>query len=129
MKKTIVMLAVILSAASCSKEKEYTQKLEGEWYVYKMLRNNIDVTNISPYRDTLRNYRITFSSGAFTECNQFVGDTIPVCIGGTWTFENQFETLTLTDSVYTSRSYTIFNLEGNHVELRRNGENRYFRKL
>lgn len=116
-------------AAACNKEKQFSNKLEGEWYVYKILRNNIDVTNIVPYSDTLRNYRITFSGSSFTECNKFPQDTIPVCITGSVKFENQYETLTLTDDSFGVRSYTIFNLEGNHVELRRGGENRYLRKI
>ncbi len=129
MKKVFFFAAIILLATSCSKSKEYTSDLQGQWYVYKELRNNVDVTSVSPYADTLQNYRITFAGNNFTECNQFPQDTIPVCITGTWKFEDSNQSLVLTDTVNGVRSYTIFNLEGNHVELRMDGENRYFRKL
>lgn len=129
MKKVVFLFVVISLVAGCDKKKINTDDLSGTWYVYKMLKNNIDVTNIQPYSDTLQNYRITFTDGKYTECNQFPQDTIPVCTGGNWLFDGYYETITLTDTVFGSRTYTLFNLEGNHVELRRNGINRYLRKL
>lgn len=129
MKRVFFLAAILLVVASCNKGKEFTADLQGQWYVYKMLKNNIDVTAVVPYSDTLHNYRITFAGNNFTECNQFPQDTIPVCISGTWAFKDSYQSVVLTDTINGVREYTVFNLQGDHVELRRNGENRYFRKL
>jgi hypothetical protein len=67
------------------------------------------------------------SDGKFIEQNIWGPDT--VLLPGTWEFQDANEKLALSDTVYKKRVYTIFNLEGNHVELRRNGQNRYLRKF
>ena len=127
MKKLIFLFSALLLIAGCNNKKTLTANLEGKWYVYKLLQDNIDKTNISPYNDTIRNYTISFTDGNFTEQNIFGTDT--VILPGTWEFQDANEKLALKDTIYKSRIYTIFNLEGNHVELRRNGQNRYLRKF
>jgi len=130
MKKTITLLAIIVLIASCSQKKSLTDSLTGKWYIYKFIKDNIDKTNITPYADTIRNYTVEFTAGgSFTESNFLASDTDTTYVKGNWVFENNNELLTLTDTVYKKRSYTIFNLEGNHVELRRGGESRYLRKF
>jgi len=127
MRKLFLVLPLIVLLAACSNKKKLTDNIHGTWNVYKYLKDGIDKTAVAPYSDSIRNYTIEFTSGGdFKETNYFAPDT--VVLPGKWMFEDNNETLTLTDTVYKSRSYTIFNLEGNHVELRRNGTNRYLRK-
>jgi uncharacterized protein YceK len=127
MRNIVFALSVVLTLSACSNKKKLTDNLHGTWYVYKYLKDGIDKTAVAPYSDSIRNYTIEFTSGGdFKETNVFAPDT--VILPGKWAFEDNNETLTLTDTVYKSRSYTIFNLEGNHVELRRLGTNRYLRK-
>jgi hypothetical protein len=130
MKKISLIIVALVLIASCSQKKTLTDNLTGKWKVYKLLKDNIDKTNISPYSDSIKdNYIIEFTAGGtFTETYfpPAVLDTTQ--IPGNWVFENNNEVLTLTDTIYKKRSYTIFNLEGNHVELRKNGESRYLRK-
>jgi hypothetical protein len=117
----------IAAVASCSKKKE--QNITGTWVVYKLLKDGIDWTNTSPYRDSIINYSITFEEGGnFREYNLFPPDTDTVIIPGKWSFEDSYQKLVLEDTIYTKRTYFVFNLEGNHVELRRGGLNRYLRK-
>jgi hypothetical protein len=127
MKKTILFLAVIFFIGSCSQEKKLKDNLTGTWYIYKLLVNGIEKTNVSPFVDTLRNYTIEFTEGGdFIERNVFPPDS--VSNAGKWAFEDNNEKLSLTDSANGKRVFTIFNLEGNHVELRASGRNRYLRK-
>lgn len=129
MKKITIILSAILFIASCSQKKTLTDNLNGKWYVYKLLKDNIDKTTVTPYSDTIKNYSVEFTSGGtFTETYTLPTITDTTTVSGTWAFENNNEILALTDTINHKRSYTIFNLEGNHVELRRGGENRYLRK-
>ncbi len=129
MKRTLILVLFIAAIASCSKKKDSTQNISGTWTVYKILKDGIDWTNTVPYSDTIRNYAITFSEGGtFLEKNYFPPDTDSVYIPGTWAFEDTYQKLVLQDTIYKKRTYYIFNLEGNHVELRRDGVNRYLRK-
>jgi hypothetical protein len=128
MKKFTLLFAAFLLIAGCSQKKTLTANLEGNWYVYKLIQDNIDKTATAPYSDTIKNYSVSFTSdGKFIEQNIWGTDT--VLLPGTWEFQDANEKLALTDTVYKKRVYTIFNLEGNHVELRRNGQNRYLRKF
>jgi hypothetical protein len=130
MKKITLIVAVLILVASCNQKKSLTDSLTGKWKVYKLIKDNIDKTSITPYSDSINDrYTIEFTAGGtFTET--YFPPTVPdtTQIPGNWVFENNNEVLTLTDTIYKKRSYTIFNLEGNHVELRRGGENRYLRK-
>ncbi|MBP6515515.1 MAG: lipocalin family protein [Chitinophagales bacterium] len=130
MKKITLIVAVLILVASCNQKKSLTDNLAGKWNVYKLIKDNIDKTNIAPYSDSINdNYTIEFTAGGtFTETYYPPVVTDTTQIPGNWVFENNNETLTLTDTIYKKRSFTIFNLEGNHVELRRGGQNRYLRK-
>lgn len=130
MKKITIIAAVLILVASCNQKKSLTDSLTGKWKVYKLIKDNIDKSSIAPYSDSINDhYTIEFTAGGtFTETYYLPTAADTAQIPGNWVFENNNETLTLTDTIYKKRSYTIFNLEGNHVELRRGGENRYLRK-
>ena len=125
MKKLAVIVVALLALASCKDDVKLNDNIQGEWYIYKLIRDNIDKTNL--LQDTLKNYRITFSGNNYTEQNIF-NTTDTARISGIWEFQDNLATLSMTDTINKTRKFTIFNLEGNHVELRRNGENRYMRK-
>jgi hypothetical protein len=127
MKRTIILVIFLAAFASCSNRNE--KNIAGNWVVYKLLKDGIDWTNTSPYRDSIINYSITFDeNGDFREYNFFPPDTDTVIIPGKWSFEDSYQKLVLEDTIYAKRTYFVFNLEGNHVELRRGGLNRYLRK-
>jgi hypothetical protein len=107
MKKITLIVAVLILVASCNQKKSLTDNLAGKWNVYKLIKDNIDKTNIAPYSDSINdNYTIEFTAGGtFTEtyypaCSSRYGTQIP----GNWVFENNNETLTLTDTIYKKRS-------------------------
>ena len=126
MKKVFFVLAGLLLLVSCSNKNELTADLTGKWYIYKLTRNNIDQSQL--LSDSFQNYNISFTSaGQYVEQNAFGIDTISQT--GTWQFQNNNGQLALTDTAHIQRVYTIFNLVGNHVELLRNGEDRYMRKF
>jgi hypothetical protein len=130
MKKTFFLVMLIAAIASCSKKEETTQSITGKWEVYKYVKDGIDWTQYSPYKDSIVNYTITFAEGGtFLEKNYFPPDTDSVYLPGTWQFQDRYQKLLLNDTVYGDRLYYVFNLEGNHVELRRGGVSRYLRKL
>ena len=131
MKRFFAVLVVIVLLAGCSQTVQYTNDLTGKWIIYKLIMNNTDVT--SRDQDSIKNYSITFTpDGHYVEQN-----AVPNSMGvvtdttyqiGTWAFQNSLEYLVLTDTAMNVRTYTIFNLQSNHVELKRNGEDRYMRK-
>lgn len=124
MKKALVVILGVILMAGCSKNTQFTQDLTGTWYIYKLTLNNIqqDLT-----ADSLINYTVTYTSdGHYTEQNIFGTDTIHNV--GTWQFQDSYGKLVMTDTARVQTTYTIFNLQGNHVELLRNGYDRYMRK-
>lgn len=134
MKKILFALVGLFLMASCSKTAEYTGDITGQWIIYKLTYNNVDVT----YRaggpgDSLRvgNYSILFTGdGKFVESyynRPLVGDT--AFVAGTWSFQKQNGQLQLVDSINKTRNFTMFNLTGSSVELLQNGYDRYMRKL
>ncbi|MFN8308950.1 MAG: hypothetical protein U0T73_03210 [Chitinophagales bacterium] len=124
MKKALAVIAALAVLAGCSDSKKLNDNIQGEWYIYKLIRYNIDETAF--LTDSIKNYRITYSGNNYMEKNVFGTDT--VYASGTWEFRNNLETLALKDTAGKERVYTIYNLEGNHVELRKDGESRYMRK-
>ena len=132
-KRTIFLVAVVLlTFAACKKKENLSKDLNGTWEVYKYLKDGIDRREIPPYKDSLDHYFIEFTSGGlFTEFNYFINlpDTDTVIVTGNWSFEDRYDRLVLTDTIYYKRTYSIFNLEGDHVELRSGGINRYLRKI
>jgi hypothetical protein len=124
MKKALVVIMGVILMAGCSKNTQFTQDLTGTWYIYKLTLNNIqqDLTT-----DSLINYTVTYTGdGHYTEQNIFGTDTIHNV--GTWQFQDSYGKLVMTDTAKVQTTYTIFNLQGNHVELLRNGSDRYMRK-
>jgi hypothetical protein len=124
MKKALVVIIGVILMAGCSKNTQFTQDLTGTWYIYKLTLNNIqqDLTT-----DSLNNYTVTYTGdGHYTEQNIFGTDTIHNV--GTWQFQDSYGKLVMTDTARVQTTYTIFNLQGNHVELLRNGYDRYMRK-
>ena len=124
MKKALVVIMGVILMAGCSKNTQFTQDLTGTWYIYKLTLNNIqqDLT-----ADSLINYTVTYTGdGHYTEQNIFGTDTIHNV--GTWQFQDSYGKLVMTDTARVQTTYTIFNLQGNHVELLRNGYDRYMRK-
>jgi hypothetical protein len=124
MKKALVVIMGVILMAGCSKNTQFTQDLTGTWYIYKLTLNNIqqDLTT-----DSLNNYTVTYTGdGHYTEQNIFGTDTIHNV--GTWQFQDSYGKLVMTDTARVQTTYTIFNLQGNHVELLRNGYDRYMRK-
>ena len=132
MKKLLFVLLGLVLLGSCSKQSELTGNLTGTWYIYKLTLFNVDeTTTTSRYLDTLSQYRITFTGGGqFTEKTVLNPSTTHDTITniGTWAFQSDYGQLTLTDTVYKLRVYTMLNLQGNHVELLKDGETRYMRK-
>ena len=133
MKKIFAIITAVLLLAGCSQDKQNIANITGKWYVYKWVVNNSDHYSVAPYSDSIKNYNITFSAdGHYIEQNAIpnllgVADTTYAI--GTWAFQNANEYLVLTDTGMHVRTYTIFNLMGNSVELRRASEDRYMRKV
>ena len=126
MKKTLVVIMGVILLASCSKNTQYTQDLTGSWYIYKLTQNNFEVPQY--LADSLGGDTITFTSGGqYTERYVHGPDTIHNV--GTWQFQDSYGKLVLTDTTRVQTTYTIFNLQGNHVELLRNSYDRYMRKV
>jgi len=122
----IALLAFVLVA--CNKEKVMKSSLEGEWNVYKYLQYNIDRT--TDFLGRHPQYSLVFTSdGKFVESFLPTGDTIPTVAAGTWAFADNLEKLQLIDTVYGTRTYTVFNLTDNHVQLRNDTSQLYLRKL
>ena len=131
MKKLFFVLAALIVLGGCSKQSELTGDITGTWYIYKLTLFNVDQTTQSKFVDTLSHYQITFTNGGqFVEKTVLnvttTHDTIPNA--GTWAFQNNYGQLVLTDSINKTRTYTMLNLQGNHVELLKDGETRYLRK-
>lgn len=132
MKKVLGSVVLIVAVvAGCNNKKTLTADLTGSWSVYKFINDNIDRT--SAFQDSFPNYTIVFTGDKFVESYAIAPDTFPLLpdsafISGSWHFEQNNGKLILEDSVYTKRTYTIFNLETNHVELRKDVEARYLRK-
>jgi len=125
MKKVLFVCTCLIVLIGCSKSKEYTSDLTGQWYIYKITRNSIDANHL--VSDSFQNYTLTFTGdGKYVEDNLSGVDTVRNV--GTWSFQNNYGQLALTDTTET-RTYTLFNLTANHMELLRNTENRYFRKF
>jgi hypothetical protein len=125
MKKALCVFAGLIFLIGCSSKTELTGDLTGKWYIYKITRNNIDQTHL--VSDSFQNYSITFTGdGKYVEENVAGVDTARS--PGLWAFQNNYGQLTLTDTALKVRTYTVFNLAGNHVELLRNSEDRYLRK-
>lgn len=132
MKKIIFIVVVLVGLIGCSNEKSSKDNLVGRWEVYKYFKNNIDQSTL--FADSFPAYTITFDAGGnFTESYLLIDtDTLTpdtTKISGTWAFENKLDNLILTDSVYRTREFTIYNLENTHVELRRSLESRYMTKI
>lgn len=139
-KKLLSIAIVLVLIAGCSKEKEYKKNLEGTWEVYKYLLRNVDKTSLFATQNP--NYTITFTnSGQFTE---FVTNPDSTYVNGTYSFkdndekivlENIYNTFTLDtagDTIFTPRTikreFTIFNLTGDHVQLRNDTSQLYLSK-
>lgn len=139
-KKVIMWLIVLVAAAGCNKEKIYKENLEGIWNVYKYLLNNNDKT--TTFNSQYPGYTITFTKdGNFTE---FYVNPDSTYINGTYAFADNDEKIVLTssyntftldslgDTTYTAhnvdRSYTIFNLTRDHVQLRNDSSQLYMEK-
>jgi hypothetical protein len=126
MKKALVIFAGLIFLVSCSNKKQLTGDLAGRWIIYKITQNNIDQSAL--VADSFQNYTISFTSaGQYIEQNAFGTDTSFQT--GTWQFQNNNEQLVLTDTTLKPRTYTIFDLMGNSVQLLRNGQDRYMRKV
>ena len=132
MKKTLMVIMGVILLASCSKNTQYTQDLTGSWYIYKLTYKNFEVPNT--LADSLGGDTITFTAaGQYTERYQVLNlststwDTIHHI--GTWQFQDSYGKLVLTDTSRVQTVYTIFNLQGNHMELLRNSYDRYMRKV
>ncbi|MCW3127622.1 MAG: hypothetical protein JWO03_3280 [Bacteroidetes bacterium] len=126
MKKALFVFACLIALIGCSSKKELTGDLTGKWYIYKITRNNIDQSHL--VSDSFNNYSITFTGdGKYVE--QSVAGVDTLSAPGTWAFQNSYGQLTLTDTAMVVKTYTVFNLVGNHVELLRNSEDRYMRKF
>ncbi len=131
MKKLVFIFFVTVLLIGCDAKKSNTDNLVGSWSVYKFTQNNADRT--TAFADSFPNYTIVFDAGGnFVESysKPTLDTLIPdsVFIKGKWAFENKYDYLTLTDTVFTSRKYAIYNLEAVHVELRKDSESRYLRK-
>lgn len=127
----VLMLLMVFTVASCNKEKIYKENLAGTWYVYKYLLRGIDRTaQYFPPNDTsdaLHPYTIAFTEGdEFTEIAVGV-DTLLVT--GTYSFADNLDKIVLEDTIYNKRTYTIFNLTRDHVELVNDSTRRYMRKF
>jgi hypothetical protein len=126
--KNVITALTLLLLASCSDKTKFTESLTGRWMTYKILDHNIDIT--SAKRDSIDHATITYTaSGQFTETDTPPNGAGIYTVSGTWTFQNDFGKLLLTDTVYHLRVYTILNLVGNHVELTKEGVTRYMRKI
>jgi hypothetical protein len=130
MKKIVGVMIGLIVLAGCSKTSQYTQDLTGSWTVYKLTYNNIE--NPTIYADSFKYDTITFTAnGNYTERNIFKAGTPQVDTfhgQGKWQFQNANGQLALTDTSNVKRTYTLFNLTGNSMELLRNGYDRYMRK-
>lgn len=139
-KKIISLLFLFAFAAGCNKEKIYKENLEGVWGVYKYLLNNNDKT--TTFSSRYPGYTITFTKdGAFTE---FYVNPDSTYVNGTYSFADNDEKIVLTstystftldslgDTTFTThnldRSYTIFNLTRDHVQLRNDSSQLYMEK-
>lgn len=149
MKKLLPVLLLLLVVAGCSKEKTYTENLQGSWEVYKYMLDNVDRTNL--YNFHYRNYTITYSGNDFV--STFCNDTTcldSTSLSGTFNFADNDEKLVLNYTYYTytpvtdtsgnvidstkvthafKNEYTIFNLTKDHVQLRNDTSQLYMRKL
>ena len=130
MKKALVVILGVILMAGCSKNTQFTQDLTGTWTIYKLTYYNIQ--SDAYLQDSLGNYSITFNAnGQFVEqynkkiTNNGIDSVTNV---GTWQFQDSYGKLVMTDTARVQTTYTIFNLQGNHVELLRNGYDRYMRK-
>jgi hypothetical protein len=133
MKKILIALTGLFLIAGCSKTAEYSQDLTGQWIIYKLTYKNVDITYRSSAGDSLRDgrYNILFTAdGKFVE--QYYGNPASpdtAFNAGTWSFQKQNGQLQLVDSINKTRNFTIFNLQGNSVELLKDGYDRYMRKI
>ena len=126
MKKALLVFAGLIFLIGCSNKGELIGDLTGQWYIYKITRDNIDQQHL--VSDSFKNYSITFTSaGQYVEQNVSGIDTPRKT--GTWQFQSSNGQLALTDTARKTIVYTMFNLTGNHVELLRNREDRYMRKF
>lgn len=148
MKKIYALLVIVLTVASCNKEKIYKDNLNGLWEVYKYILNNTDKT--TQFKAEHPNYTITFTSdGKFTE---FLTNPDSTYVDGTYTFADNDEKIVLQNNYYTyvidtlvdtamvvtydtipiphilTRKYTIFNLTKDHVQLRNDTSQLYMDK-
>lgn len=153
MKKSLLILLIIMVVAGCNKEKIYKENLNGVWQVYKYLLYNVDKTQ--QFQNQHPNYTITFTSdGKFTE---FLTNPDTNIVNGTYSFADNDEKIVLTNPYFTFRtdtfmhidtvlvdttfvidtirishtsvrSYTIFNLTKDHVQLRNDTSQLYMNK-
>lgn len=130
MKKTLLLLSVILVIAGCNKEKIYKENLNGVWQVYKYLLRNVDKS--AAFQSKYPNYTITFTEdGKFTE---FLTNPDSTYVSGTYVFADNIEKIVLTHTdlshfaidtagdttfipMIVERKYTLFNLTKTHVQL------------
>lgn len=124
MRKTLPALLAVIILAACNKDKIKKEDLVGLWDCYKYLHRNIDRTD--DFKAQNPGYYIRFDeSGTFEESAiaditvdpQGNPDTTFAVVTGNWEFADN-EKLILTDSVFTKRTYSIFNLQTDHVQLR-----------
>jgi hypothetical protein len=150
MKKLASILLVIVVIAGCKKKTDiYKENLNGTWNVYKYLLNNTDKTQ--QFQNQNPNYSISFTEGStFTELITNPDSTYTT---GTYSFAANDEKLILTNVYYTyttdtawvdttsfiidtiatshnyARTFTIFNLTRDHVELKTDSSVRYMKKI
>jgi hypothetical protein len=150
MKKLASILLIIVVIAGCKKKTDiYKENLNGTWNVYKYLLNNTDKTQ--QFQNQNPNYSISFTEGsAFTE---LITNPDSSFTTGTYSFAASDEKLVLTNVYYTyttdtawvdttnfiidtisishnsARTFTIFNLTRDHVELKTDSSVRYMKKI
>ena len=108
MKKTLVLMCILILAAACNKSKKYSNDLAGTWTVYKYLLNNVDQT--ASFKNRLINYSISFTSGGTfketygTPSDTSIGglpvpDTAYISNSGSYSFTDQTSVIVLTDTL------------------------------
>lgn len=96
MKKSVLLILVIsgLFLGSCRKA-QMAIKLEGRWLMQSYTKDSVDQTGL--WNGLFPKYEINFNrNGSFNEYYLFLGS--PQTIAGSWSLNNNFGTLTLTDS-------------------------------
>jgi hypothetical protein len=109
MNKLVITLFCFLALASKCKKKEPADLLPGNWGILTHKENNTD--NTASFNISHQGYKLSFDSrGKFTEFYR-AQSVVEVTINGTWTLENNNQTLILVDNDPNSndkiRTYTL----------------------